>query len=305
MTPALRRFLLCSSLVLVSGPAVAQSAKDLKAEGDAAFTARRYGDALKAYDKAFEAGHDAAVLYNKARAHEALEQFPEALAAIERFDQEAPPAVRAKVTGLSTLIADIRNHVATLIITCNVPGARVTVRDVIVGETAQAALRVQVNRGKARVVVEKEGHASFTQELNLPGESSTTVTAILEGKADTSLVKITSTPPRAAVSIDGRAVGATPLEIDLSPKSHRLEVERDGYDKLTTTVVIEQGKPRTLDLTLAESSSVFGKWWFWTGVGAAVVTGAAVVFFATRTDDAPGGTIQPGTVSAPLLRWGR
>lgn len=305
MTPALRRFLLCSSLVLLSANALAQSAKDLKAEGDAAFTARRYGDALKAYDKAYAAGHDAAVLYNKARAHEALEQFPEALAAIERFDKEAPPAVRAKVTGLSTLIADIRSHVATLVITCNVPGARVTVRDVIVGETAQTALRVQVNRGKARVVVDKEGHTSFTQELNLPGESSTTVTAILEDKADTSLVKITSTPPRSAVSIDGRPVGATPLEIDLSPKTHQIEIERDGYDKLTTSVVVESGKPRTVDLTLVESSSILGKWWFWTGVGAAVVTGIAVVFVATRGEDAPAGTIQPGTVSAPLLRWGR
>src|SRR5687767_3367343 len=120
MTPALRRFLLCSSFVLFAANAAAQSAKELKAEGDAAFTARRYGDAVRAYDKAYASGHDAAVLYNKARAHEALEQFPEALLAIERFDKEAPPAVRAKVAGLSTLIADIRSHVATLVITCNV-----------------------------------------------------------------------------------------------------------------------------------------------------------------------------------------
>jgi tetratricopeptide (TPR) repeat protein len=305
MTPALRRFLLSCSFVLLASTAFAESARELKAQGDAAFTARRYSEAIAAYEKAYAAGHDAAVLYNKARAHEALEQFPEALATIEQFDKEAPAQVRAKVTGLSTLIADIRRRVATLVITCNVPGARVTVRDVPVGETSAQALRVQVNSGKVRVVVEKEGHASFVQDLNLPGESSTTVTAILEGKADTSLVKITSTPPRAAVSIDGRAVGATPIEIDLSPRSHRLEAERDGYDKLTTTVVIEAGKSRTVDLTLAESSSVLGKWWFWTGVGAAVVTGAVVVVLATREGDAPAGTIQPGTVSAPLLTWGR
>lgn len=305
MTPALRRFLLCSSFVLVTSAAFAESAKELKTQGDAAFTARRYSDAITAYEKAYALGHDAAVLYNKARAHEALEQFPEALAAIEQFEKEAPAAVRAKVTGLSTLIADIRTHVATLVVNCNVPGARVTVRDVPVGETSAQALRVQVNRGKVRVVVDKEGYAPYVQELNLPGESSTVVTAILDTKASTSLVKITTTPARAAVSIDGRSVGATPLEIDLTPQSHQIEVERAGYEKLTTTIVVETGKARSVDLTLVESSSIIGKWWFWTAVGGVVLAGATVTFVVTRESDAPAGTIAPGTVSAPLLVWGR
>jgi hypothetical protein len=309
MTPALRRFLLsCSfALVLVVAPsaALAENAKELKAQGDAAFTARRYSEAITAYEKAYAAGRDAAVLYNKARAHEALEQFPEALTAIEQFEKEAPPAVRGKVTGLSTLIADIRSRVATLVVNCNVPGAKVSVRDVPVGETSAQALRVQVNRGKVRVVVEKEGYSSYVQELNLPGESSTVVTAVLDTKASTSLVKITSNPSRAAVSIDGRSVGATPLEIDLSPQSHQVEVERAGYDKLTTTVAVEAGKSRTVDLTLVESSSIIEKWWFWTAIGGVVVAGAAVTFVVTRDNDAPPGTIAPGTVSAPLLVWGR
>ena len=88
--------------MLATAPAFAQSAKELKAEGDAAFTARRYGDALKAYDKAYEAGHDAAVLYNKARAHEALEQFPEALAAADVAGSDTGGGVGARRARSST-----------------------------------------------------------------------------------------------------------------------------------------------------------------------------------------------------------
>lgn len=298
-------FLLCSSLVLFAPSAWADSASALKAQGDAAFNARKYSDAIVAYDKAYAEGHDAAVLYNKARSHEALEQFPEALAALERFDREAPPAMRAKVTGLSVLIADIRAHVATLVLTCNVPGAQVTVREQRVGETSSSALRVQVNRGPARLVVTKEGYAPFTQDLDLRGDASVMVTVKLETKSAGALVKITSSPPQAQVSIDGRAVGSTPVELTLSPKSYSVVLDRDGYEKLTTSIVVDSEKPRTVDLQLApSSSSVATKWWFWTAIGGAVlVAGGIVAIVAVQEKEAAPGSL--GTVSAPLLVWGR
>lgn len=303
----LRQFLLSFSLVvLFASNAGAQGAAALKAEGDAAFLARRYSEAIAAYDRAYAIGHDATVLYNKARAHEALEQFPEALAAIEQFEAEAPPELRAKVSGLSTLVADIRSHVASLAVICNVAGARVTVRDLVVGETSLAApLRVKVNRGRARVVVEKDGYTPFSQDLNLPGESSTNVNAVLDPKVPAATLTVRSTPTRASLAVDGRPMGLTPAELDIAAGTHRVELEHDGYAKLVTSVTVDADKPRTLDLQMSESSSLATRWWFWTGIGGIVVAGVAVMFIALQEADPPAGSIAPGTVSAPLLRWGR
>jgi len=300
---ALRRFLLFFSVFLFATSAFGQSAAELKKEGDAAFLARRYSDAITAYDKAYATGHDAAVLYNKARSHEALEQYPEALAALEKFSEEASPAVRAKVSGLSTLINEIRSRVATLVVKANVEGARVTLRGVEIGKTSKDSLRVQIVKGRGALVVEKEGYAPFKQDVDLPGESSTIINAILETKAATASVKITTNPPRSSVTIDGRAVGASPVELDLTPKSHTIEIEREGYDKLQATVSVEADKPRTFDFELHESPSILSRWWFWTGIGVVVAGGVVLTFVALKEKDAPAGTIAPGTVGAPLVVW--
>jgi len=207
------------------------------------------------------------------------------------------------VSGLSTLINEIRSRVATLVVKANVEGARVTLRGVEIGKTSKDSLRVQIVKGRGALVVEKEGYAPFKQDVDLPGESSTIINAILETKAATASVKITTNPPRSSVTIDGRAVGASPVELDLTPKSHTIEIEREGYDKLQATVSVEADKPRTFDFELHESPSILSRWWFWTGIGVVVAGGVVLTFVALKEKDAPAGTIAPGTVGAPLVVW--
>ena len=57
----------------------------------------RYADALGAYAEAYALTRDPALLYNQGRAHQALGNFPEALASFERFAVEASPDLRARV----------------------------------------------------------------------------------------------------------------------------------------------------------------------------------------------------------------
>src|SRR5437762_13513187 len=96
-----------SAVLLIAGTARAQSpeADDLKHKGDALLVERRYDQALDAYDKAFALSPNPAIHFNRARALQFLARFPEALSALERFEQESTPDLRAKVPGLAELLA--------------------------------------------------------------------------------------------------------------------------------------------------------------------------------------------------------
>jgi hypothetical protein len=61
-------------------------------------------------------------------------------------------------------------------------------------------------------------------------------------------LKLSSSPP-AAVYLDGRQVGKTPLEIEVEPGSHKVRFESGGAN-YTFTVNAEAGKTVTLDKAL-------------------------------------------------------
>jgi len=65
---------------------------------------------------------------------------------------------------------------------------------------------------------------------------------------------VNSTPPGAAVYVDDTLRGSTPTAptpLLLSPGSHRLRLELDGFKRLVTTVTITAGvKTRKTDLRL-------------------------------------------------------
>jgi len=66
------------------------------------------------------------------------------------------------------------------------------------------------------------------------------------------LADIGSTPPGAAVSVDGAPVGETPLTgLKLRPGAHQVEFTREGYERHSESVRIEAGKKAKLDVALA------------------------------------------------------
>ena len=60
-----------------------------------------------------------------------------------------------------------------------------------------------------------------------------------------------------------------------------------------------------MTLTLEKKPPITKKWWFWAGVGTAVVGIAVVttILIVQPERDASRGSIEPGTVSAPLVSF--
>ena len=135
------------------------------------------GEAFEDYKRAYEITRDPALLYNMGRALEALEDYPSALARYEEFSRLASPELRARVPKLDEAIASLRLRVAKLSVVCNVPGARILVRDRTVGDTAAAGepLVVSLVAGAATLEVDADGYAPFVRSVVLPGGSSLAV----------------------------------------------------------------------------------------------------------------------------------
>lgn len=169
---------LVTGLVL-AGPAAAdepsaREATRLKSEGDEAFRALRYADALRAYEASYALVANPLLHYNRGRALEALERFPEAVDELEAFEREATPELRARTTALAAHLVELRKRVATVRVVVSEDGARVLLRANVVGLSPLAA-PLRVNQGPARIEVEREGFQSIVVERDLRGGEETLV----------------------------------------------------------------------------------------------------------------------------------
>ena len=278
-----------------------ERAKRLKAEADKAMDDIQYADALKKYSDAFELTHDPALIYNRARALGALNQYPDAVAELERFTREAPADLKAKVPGLDQLLTDFRNHTSQVTITCNVPTASVLLREVAVGTCSDKPL--VVNAGPAAISVSAVDYIGQKRDVVLQNAGSQTVAFTLEKQTPTTILVVHSVPDAATATVDGKPAGNTPIELPVSPGNHKLLLSHADYKDLTTQVGIERGERKLLDLTM-NPSGVTSKWWFWTtlGVGVVVIGGAVagLVYALTTEKSADTGSIPPGQIKTPL-----
>ncbi len=269
----------------------------LKIQGDRAMDALRYDDALAAYRQAYDTSHDPALLYNQARAYEALGDYPAALDYLDRFDSEAPPALKARVPDLAGLTYEVRGKVATITVKCNVDGAEVFVRDKRVGVTPLAPLRTTA--GHAALRVRADGYKVFERTLDLAGGASTETTVDLALIDTSGVLIVRSSIAGVHVTLDGKLRGDVPLELSLPAGVHDVKLDRSGYEPTATSVVLNPGKREAVDIPLVRSPLIVERWWFWTLLGAAAAGGVATYFVVTTERSPDKGSINPGVISAP------
>jgi len=282
-------------------PAAANPVADeAKRKGDDAMVALRYEEALAQYKVSYEASKNPAILYNMGRAYEGLAEFPKALDALEEFNEKAPPELKARVPKLEELLRDVRGRVSTLVISAPVDDAEIRVGERVVGKTRTGQVIVRVNAGKQKLVVTKEGYFPFEKDVTLAGGKIETVDANLATRASSGLLRITSPVVGAAVALDGKPVGIVPAESTVTPGSHKVALQRDGYETAETSVVLAAGEKKEVDVPMAQRAPIYAKWWFWTAVGLVVLGGIATTIALTTEKSPDSGTIPPGQVKAEL-----
>ncbi len=172
------------------------SAADLKKRGDAAMQDLHYREALESYDLAYAITHDPAILYNRARALQALGNYPTALDAIEEFVRVAPDELKQRVPKLADLVADIRDHVGLVVVESPVAGSTVSVQGGVMGTTPLPA-PLRISAGTAMITVEARGYVTFRKEVNVVGGKLMTVAATMNPEV---VVVVHETTPQPTVS---------------------------------------------------------------------------------------------------------
>jgi tetratricopeptide (TPR) repeat protein len=173
------------------GPAAADEpdsglprAVELRRRGKRAWDERRYADALSDYEESVALSPDPRLYYNLADICEKVGRYADALRWLTRFQFEASRGELERVPHLSSRLALLRNRVALLKVNVNVPGARVLVRDAVVGiQPAGQPLAVSLNAGPALVEIIGDGYRPYYKEHSLPGGGSLELVIALNREA--------------------------------------------------------------------------------------------------------------------------
>ncbi len=151
----------------------------------------------------------------------------------------------AKIERTITLKGDF----ATVTLTAD-SGADIYVNDKKVGTTTWSG---KLNSGLYIFEARKSGYRtqSLTRQItsDLASQRYTLpALAPIYGSAD-----ITSSPAMADITLDGKAVGRTPLQLDnLLVGEHKITVSKSGYQPYTTTVTVAEGGTATVNATLTK-----------------------------------------------------
>ncbi len=123
--------------------------------------------------------------------------------------------------------------------------------------------------GSHSVKVTKSGYRDFTTRVSLAAGKTRELTATLKPSAsqptptptptttsgETKLV-VTSDPSKAQVSVDGAYKGMTPLTAtDLTPETHKILVEKEGYSSYSVSFSLEKRKTKSLHAKLKPSGT--------------------------------------------------
>lgn len=105
----------------------------------------------------------------------------------------------------------------------------------------------------------------------------------------TGVLRVESTPTRAALHLDGAYVGTTPFRtLSLQAGSHTLVAEARGHRAARRTVELPAGGELDVHLDLApQRRPLHRRWWFWTAIAATTAGVATTAILLSRDDGGP------------------
>jgi PEGA domain len=103
----------------------------------------------------------------------------------------------------------------------------------------------------------------------------------------TGALRVESTPPEAALRIDGAIVGATPYRaLSLHAGQHVLIAEKPGFASQSREITLAPGGELDVRFALSPARApLTRRWWFWAAVGGVALTATAAVVYATGDRD--------------------
>jgi len=126
-------------------------------------------------------------------------------------------------------------------------GATVEIDGQAVGKTPA---RLQLAEGPHEVTLKAAGYKTWRRKLDIAAGRPLSLEDIELQPADGRLT-VTTVPPAADVTIDTRAVGRSPLNLDLPPnKKYTIVVTKRGFEAATRAIQLESDESKTVSIEL-------------------------------------------------------
>jgi hypothetical protein len=210
--------------------------------------------ALAEFKRAYELIPNAVVLYNMGLVYAAMNRPVEAADALERYLSQAGDKASPEQRRKATRVRDEQAaRVARVLVVTDHP-AIVQIDGVEAGRTPMAE-PLRLSSGAHTVAALAPGYQPTRRELTLAGQVTETVTlALLPTESGAAHLVIATPLPGAAVWINDKPVGTTPLpaSVAVTPGEVRVELKRDGYRSAARVLRVDQGATAKLDLTPEE-----------------------------------------------------
>lgn len=295
--------LLSSPLAFAQGAAAKKEAAAKKAEaadhykkGVALFKEGDFASALAEFRAAYQAVPGFEVLYNLGLTERRLFKYGQAVKTLNRYLEEGGKKVPAdRRESVETELSQIRALTSKINVKVEGAPAKVFVDGEELGNSPLAD-PILLGPGKHTIRATRDGEPEAEETFELASGSTKDVNLVLKPKAASGPVEITiETDPRDAVlMLDGKLAGLSPTKVELTPGSHELIAELDGFQSTRTDVMVEPGKPRTVKLKLVAGGAAAGGGgprgrFPVVGVvlfGAGVVAGGLAVLFAVQSTNA-------------------
>ena len=167
-------------------------------------------------------------------------------------------------------------------------GAKIYIDDKLVG-TVPMEDPIALSPGKPHVIrLRKRGFTPFVDTIRLKRGERREIEADLVPSGG--VVAIKCNIRRAQVLLDGKPIGRTPFDGDVTPGRHTLQVVAPGKLQDTRVIKVKAGEEIKLTVELKDvpppivekDDSILGAWWFWTAVGVTVLGGVTVGVLSGR-----------------------
>lgn len=167
-----------------------------------------------------------------------------------RLDRYQPMRLDVDVTGLSErqAVAGVLLPDWAEVTISSEPAATVFIDDESTGVSTPGT--VQVMSGEHEISLSAPGHKSYRQRIVVAAQEQVTLGPFTLEQAD-SLLRVSTSPGGAGVTLNGQFQGETPLELAIrSNTRYRVQVFKAGYAPVDRSVTLAAGGDRSLDLPL-------------------------------------------------------
>jgi hypothetical protein len=288
------------------GNTLSGAAKESYDAGRLLFLDHDYAGALVKFQSAYDRSKEPRLLFNMAACEKNLRHYAKTIADFERYRAEGGASLsRAEHDEVDRYLAELRPFVGAVRVAASETGANVYVDDELVGTTPLSG-PLPVDIGSRRIRVSKDGFSDATTTVMVSGAEAMAVDVQLNKIVHAGRLSIRA-GERDVVDIDGQPVGIGQFDGALPSGGHQIRVRGNGMATFQSEVLIQDGRTRTVEVTLQSLPHGGLPPWAWITGGAIVAAGAAVGgYFLFKPKDESGapaaGTISPGTVTLSVAR---